>query len=82
MAIKHWTKSLSTPTKYTAGQVCIVAYQRRIGRRVLLLHKPCDDKTIAWEFFDLLNHRQKLLPVSATPYECGISVLVYTLYNE
>jgi dihydrofolate reductase len=31
--------------------------------------------------FDLLEYRQKLLPVSATLYDCGISVLVYKL-NE
>lgn len=32
--------------------------------------------------FDLLEHRQKLTPVSATLYECGISVLVFKLSNE
>ena len=32
--------------------------------------------------FDLLEHRQKLSLISATPYECGISVLVFKLNNE
>ena len=32
--------------------------------------------------FDLLEHRQKLSPISATAYECGISVLIYRLNNE
>ena len=32
--------------------------------------------------FDLLEHRQKLSLISATPYECGISVVVYKLNNE
>jgi dihydrofolate reductase len=32
--------------------------------------------------FDLLEHRQKLLPVSATLYDCGISVLVFKLDHE
>ena len=32
--------------------------------------------------FDLLNGRQKLSLMSATPYECGITVLRYKLNNE
>jgi dihydrofolate reductase len=32
--------------------------------------------------FDLLEHRQKLSLVSATPYACGISVLVFKLNNN
>ena len=32
--------------------------------------------------FDLLEHRQKLSLISATPYECGISVLVFKLNND
>jgi dihydrofolate reductase len=32
--------------------------------------------------FDLLEHRQQLSLVSAKPYECGISVLVFKLNNE
>lgn len=32
--------------------------------------------------FDLLEHTQKLSPISATPYACGISVLVFKLNNE
>ena len=32
--------------------------------------------------FDLLEHRQKLSLISATAYECGISVVVYKLNNE
>ena len=32
--------------------------------------------------FDLLEHRQKLLLISATGYQCGISVLVFKLNNE
>jgi dihydrofolate reductase len=32
--------------------------------------------------FDLLELRQKLSLISATPYECGISVLVFKLNNE
>lgn len=32
--------------------------------------------------FDLLDHRQKLTPVSATAYACGISVLVFRLDRE
>lgn len=32
--------------------------------------------------FDLLEHRQKLSLVNATPYECGISVLTYKLNND
>lgn len=32
--------------------------------------------------FDLLEHRQKLSPISATLYECGISVLIFKLNNE
>jgi dihydrofolate reductase len=32
--------------------------------------------------FDLLEHRQKLSPVSSTLYECGISVLVFKLSSE
>jgi len=32
--------------------------------------------------FDLLEHRQKLSLISATAYECGISVVVYKLINE
>jgi dihydrofolate reductase len=32
--------------------------------------------------FDLLEHRQKLSLISATAYECGISVIVYKLDNE
>ena len=32
--------------------------------------------------FDLLEHRQKLSLINATPYECGISVLVFKLNNE
>lgn len=32
--------------------------------------------------FDLLEHRQKLSPISATAYECGISVLIFKLNNE
>ncbi len=32
--------------------------------------------------FDLLNKRQKMSLVSATPYECGIAVLHYKLINE
>lgn len=32
--------------------------------------------------FDLLEHRQKLSLVSATPYDCGISVLVFRLSSE
>ena len=32
--------------------------------------------------FDLLEHRQKLSLISATPYECGITVVVYKLNNE
>jgi dihydrofolate reductase len=32
--------------------------------------------------FDLLEHRQKLSLISATPYECGISVLAFKLNNE
>ena len=32
--------------------------------------------------FDLLEHRQKLSLISATGYECGISVVVYKLNNE
>ena len=32
--------------------------------------------------FDLLEHRQKLSLISATAYECGVSVLVYKLNNE
>jgi dihydrofolate reductase len=32
--------------------------------------------------FDLLKHRQKLSLISATPYACGISVLVFKLHNE
>jgi dihydrofolate reductase len=32
--------------------------------------------------FDLLEHRQKLSLISATPYACGISVLVFKLSNE
>lgn len=32
--------------------------------------------------FDLLEHRQKLSPVSATLYECGISVLAFKLNKE
>ena len=32
--------------------------------------------------FDLLEHRQKLSLISATGYECGISVLVFKLNNE
>lgn len=32
--------------------------------------------------FDLLDHRQNLSLVSATPYACGISVVVFKLNNE
>jgi dihydrofolate reductase len=32
--------------------------------------------------FDLLEHRQKLSLISATPYACGISVLVFKPNNE
>jgi dihydrofolate reductase len=32
--------------------------------------------------FDLLEHRQKLSLISATPYACGISVLIFKLNNE
>jgi dihydrofolate reductase len=32
--------------------------------------------------FDLLEHRQKLSLVNATPYACGIAVLVFKLKNE
>ena len=32
--------------------------------------------------FDLLDHRQKLSLISATAYECGITVLVYKLNKE
>ncbi|MBC7888297.1 MAG: dihydrofolate reductase family protein [Ferruginibacter sp.] len=32
--------------------------------------------------FDLLGKRQKLALVSATPYECGVTVLRYNLNNE
>ncbi len=32
--------------------------------------------------FDLLEQRQKLSLISATPYACGISVLVFKLNNE
>ncbi len=32
--------------------------------------------------FDLLDKRQKLNLLSATPYECGVTVLRYTLNNE
>jgi len=32
--------------------------------------------------FDLLDKRQKLTLLSATPYECGVSVLTYKLQNE
>lgn len=32
--------------------------------------------------FDLLNGRQKLSLISATPYECGVTVLRYKLNNE
>jgi dihydrofolate reductase len=32
--------------------------------------------------FDLLEHRQKLSPISATLYECGISVLIFKLNND
>lgn len=32
--------------------------------------------------FDLLDHRQKLTPVSAMAYACGISVLVFRLDRE
>jgi len=32
--------------------------------------------------FDLLEHRQKLSLINATPYACGISVLVFKLNNE
>lgn len=32
--------------------------------------------------FDLLEQRQKLSPISATAYACGISVLVFKLNNE
>ena len=32
--------------------------------------------------FDLLEHRQKLSLISATPYDCGITVVVYKLNNE
>ena len=32
--------------------------------------------------FDLLEHRQKLSLISATAYDCGISVVVYKLDNE
>jgi dihydrofolate reductase len=32
--------------------------------------------------FDLLSTRQKLSLVSATPYECGVTVLCYTLNNK
>lgn len=32
--------------------------------------------------FDLLEHRQKLSLISAIPYACGISVLVFKLNNE
>lgn len=32
--------------------------------------------------FDALEHRQKLSLIGATPYECGISVLVFKLDNE
>ena len=32
--------------------------------------------------FDLLEHRQKLSPISATLYECGISVLIFKPNNE
>ncbi|MEO6869379.1 MAG: dihydrofolate reductase family protein [Ginsengibacter sp.] len=31
--------------------------------------------------FDLLNERQKLSLISATPYECGVTVLRYKLSN-
>jgi dihydrofolate reductase len=34
------------------------------------------------KIFDLLEHRQKLSLISATAYECGVSVLVYKLNNE
>ncbi len=32
--------------------------------------------------FDLLNERQKLTLISATPYQCGVTVLHYKLHNE
>ncbi len=32
--------------------------------------------------FDLLDERQKLSSISATPYECGVTVLHYKLNNE
>jgi len=32
--------------------------------------------------FDLLEERQKLSLISATPYECGVTVLRYKLNNE
>jgi dihydrofolate reductase len=32
--------------------------------------------------FDLLEHRQKLSLISATPYECGVAVLTFKLNNE
>ncbi len=32
--------------------------------------------------FDLLDNRQKLSLISATPYECGVTVLRYKLNNE
>jgi len=34
------------------------------------------------KIFDLLYKRQKLSLVSATPYECGVTVLCYKLNNE
>jgi len=32
--------------------------------------------------FDLLDSRQKLSLISTTPYECGVTVLHYSLHNE
>jgi Dihydrofolate reductase len=32
--------------------------------------------------FDLLDHRQTLSLINATPYECGIAVLTFKLRHE
>lgn len=63
-----------------AGFVSSLIKEGLIDEFYFLVHPVLINKGM--RIFDLLEHRQNLSLISATPYECGVTVLCYKLNNK
>jgi hypothetical protein len=73
-----------TIVSYIGLQACWFASSLIAGRHIdeFLLFANAVMINKGMKIFELLDERQKLSLISATPYECGVTVLRYKLNNE